>query len=113
MSLGKGRNAKAIFQDLVSCTYKASRRTCPDSFSSSWDNAPKYTDQGVIDITVALERSKLRIAISDTGIGIGPAALPHLFERFWRADKVRSRAEGGDGLRLAVAAQIVHRIMER
>lgn len=47
--------------------------------------------------------------VSDTGIGFEVCALPHLFERFWRADKVRSRAEGDAGLGLALAAQIVRK----
>ena len=47
--------------------------------------------------------------VTDTGIGIEPEALDHVFDRFWRADKVRSRAEGGAGLGLALASQIVER----
>jgi two-component system sensor histidine kinase BaeS len=47
--------------------------------------------------------------VSDTGIGIEDAAVPHVFDRFWRADKVRSRAEGGAGLGLSLASQIVQR----
>lgn len=73
------------------------------------ENAIKYTDKGAIDITLAVVHSAVCITVSDTGIGIEPAALPHVFDRFWRADKVRSRAEGGVGLGLSLAAQIVHR----
>jgi signal transduction histidine kinase len=73
------------------------------------ENAIKYTDKGAIGITLAVVHSAVCITVSDTGIGIEPAALPHLFDRFWRADKVRSRAEGGVGLGLSLAAQIVHR----
>lgn len=73
------------------------------------DNAIKYTDQGAINVTLIEERPGVRVTVSDTGIGLEPNALPHLFKRFWRADKVRSRAEGGVGLGLALAAQLTQR----
>jgi two-component system OmpR family sensor kinase/two-component system sensor histidine kinase BaeS len=47
------------------------------------------------------------LKVSDTGQGIAPADLPHIFERFWRADRSRTRASGGAGLGLAIARQIV------
>ncbi|MER6099433.1 ATP-binding protein [Streptomyces sp. NPDC001728] len=48
-----------------------------------------------------------RIAVRDTGHGIPAADLPHLFDRFWRADAARGRATGGSGLGLSIARQIV------
>jgi signal transduction histidine kinase len=74
------------------------------------DNAIKYTEAGSIQLTLARAGSNATITIADTGIGIEPAALDHVFDRFWRADKVRSRAEGGVGLGLALASQIVQRL---
>jgi len=73
------------------------------------DNAIKYTEQGSITLSVADQKTELQISVADTGIGIAPDALPHLFERFWRADQVRSRAEGGAGLGLSLAQQIAAR----
>ncbi len=63
------------------------------------DNAIKYTDKGAINMTLAVEHAAVCITVSDT--------VPYIFDRFWRADKVRSRAEGGVGLGLSLAIQIV------
>jgi two-component system OmpR family sensor kinase/two-component system sensor histidine kinase BaeS len=49
----------------------------------------------------------LVIAVADTGSGIAPADLPHIFDRFWRADRARTRSSGGAGLGLAIARRIV------
>ena len=71
------------------------------------DNAIKYTETGSITLSLDWQDSLVKVIVADTGIGIESAALPHVFDRFWRADKVRSRAEGGAGLGLSLASQIV------
>jgi len=72
------------------------------------DNAVKYTDAGgKVALSVHRNQKKAEIAISDSGRGIPAESLPHIFDRFYRADKARSRETGGTGLGLAIARHIV------
>lgn len=72
------------------------------------DNAIKYTGENdKINIKTFNKDGKIYIEISDTGIGISKEAMKHIFERFYREDKARSRQTGGNGLGLAIAQTIV------
>ncbi len=53
------------------------------------------------------KKSWVEVTVSDTGVGIPPEDLPHIFERFWRGEKSRSRASGGSGLGLSIARHLV------
>jgi histidine kinase len=71
-------------------------------------NALLYTpENGIVTVRVRREQNELRVAIQDTGIGIAPEHVPHLFERFYRVDKSRSRAGGGSGIGLTIAQHLV------
>ncbi|MDR0319939.1 MAG: HAMP domain-containing histidine kinase [Treponema sp.] len=80
-------------------------------FINLLSNAVKYTDRG--SITIAIEKTnessagQCVVSIADTGIGIPQDDLPHIFERFYRSDKSRSRSTGGAGIGLTIATAIV------
>jgi two-component system phosphate regulon sensor histidine kinase PhoR len=70
-------------------------------------NSIKYTENGSIEIIVKDHDTSGEIIVKDTGIGIPKEDLPRIFERFYRVDKVRSRAMGGTGLGLAIVKHIL------
>jgi two-component system sensor histidine kinase CiaH len=68
------------------------------------DNAQKYAGEGVIvTLRVVQNERQTLIAVSDTGQGVSDEDKRHLFDRFYRVDKARSRSTGGHGLGLAIA----------
>jgi signal transduction histidine kinase len=72
------------------------------------DNAIKYTpDGGSVTLTARESGDEAVVTVSDTGIGVPPAELNRLFDRFYRVDKARSRAAGGAGLGLSIAREIM------
>src|SRR4029079_17488830 len=68
------------------------------------DNAIKYTPSGgSVSVKLIEEKAQVKIVVSDTGIGIPAERAAQVFERFFRINKARSRADGGSGLGLSIA----------
>lgn len=71
-------------------------------------NAIRYNREGGrVHVTVAPDGDMAVLTVADTGVGIPPESQPHVFERFYRVDKARSREDGGSGLGLAICKSIV------
>jgi heavy metal sensor kinase len=91
-------------QDLV---VKGDEARLRELFMNLLDNAIRYTPSpGTVSVSFRREGQMAVVAITDTGIGIPSEDIPFIFERFYRVDKSRSRAEGGSGLGLAICRNI-------
>ncbi len=72
------------------------------------DNARRHTPRGgTITVSVQQQEYMLKVSIADTGVGIDAKDLPHIFERFYRADRSRTGATGGSGLGLSIVKAII------
>ena len=106
LSAGKGLT---FSQSVVSSTDSlfANQPALERLFMTVLDNAIKYTPPGGhVSLSLHLENSQAIIEVADTGIGIAEKDLPHVFERFYRADQARSRETHGSGLGLSIAKWI-------
>lgn len=71
-------------------------------------NAIRHTPNGgTVRVAASSGAGWVEISVSDSGEGIAPADLPHVFERFWRSDRSRARETGGSGLGLPIARQLI------
>jgi signal transduction histidine kinase len=78
-------------------------------FFNLLDNAIAYTpDGGSIRVSLLTDGSQAEVTVADSGIGILPEDMPHVFERFFRSEEARARNHEGTGLGLAIARQVVH-----
>ena len=98
--------------------HKVSHRVSPDDrkllssrlkrmLANLIDNAIRYTpEDGTITLSLFRDDGWACLEVADNGIGIAPEHLPHIFDRFYRVDKARSRSKGGTGLGLAIVKRI-------
>ncbi|KAI9132061.1 cell wall metabolism sensor histidine kinase WalK [Acaryochloris sp. CCMEE 5410] len=70
-------------------------------------NALRYTEQGQIVVQVRRDDRNAWVTVADTGLGIAPKDLPHVFNRFWRSQHSRTRHSSGTGLGLAITQRLV------
>lgn len=70
-------------------------------------NAIRYTPSGTVTVRTWSGEKRFWFAVEDTGVGISGEDLPHVFERFWRADRSRDRHSGGTGIGLAISRRLI------
>jgi two-component system phosphate regulon sensor histidine kinase PhoR len=88
-------------------TIRADEQRLREVYDNLLDNALKYSGQGgAVRLTADRHDGEVALSVSDSGIGISQDDLPRIFERFYRADKARSRELGGTGLGLSIVKHI-------
>ena len=101
-------HVRLIFHpDSSVCPYSCNRDRLKQLLINLVDNGLKATEFGAVTITCRSTVSHLVIEVSDTGIGMEEEQLDRIFERFYRVDKGRSKAQGGTGLGLSIVKHIV------
>jgi two-component system, OmpR family, phosphate regulon sensor histidine kinase PhoR len=102
------KNLEAVVDVAENCsTIHADEERLREIFDNLLDNALKYSGKGGAIRLAATDRDKeIILSVSDSGVGIGQDDLPRIFERFYRADKARSRELGGTGLGLSIVKHI-------
>jgi len=109
--LGEEAGITVTVEPLEAATVMGDALRLRQLFLNLITNAVKYTARGgKIDLSLVRRGAMVEFSVSDTGIGIAGADLPYVFDRFWRADRVRSRqsGSGGVGLGLAISQYIAH-----
>ena len=107
--LGEAQGVAVNLPFTADVTVMADRTRLRQLFLNLVTNAIKYTPAGgKVELGLGRHPDNVTFAVRDTGIGISAADFPHVFERFWRADRVRSRMSerGGFGLGLAISQWI-------
>lgn len=105
--LARENDVKLVFEPHPEVTVLGDRSRLHQLFLNLIDNALKYTEAGgAVWIEISSLDGQARVAVNDTGAGIPPEDIPNIFDRFYRVDKARNRADGGVGLGLAMAKSL-------
>lgn len=106
--LAEAQNVRLAVESEGDVVVLGDRERLKELVSNLVTNAIRYNrPNGAVTVRLAAEPGRGRMTVDDTGIGIPAEDLPHIFERFYRVDKARSREVGGSGLGLAIAKWIV------
>lgn len=98
----------AVEMELPTVYIYADQKLLHQVWSNLITNAVKYTPAGgTLSLHLTSENDRCYIKVQDSGIGISKNDLPHIFNRFYKADKVRNRKEGSNGLGLAISKKII------
>ncbi len=95
-------------KDLVNPIVSVDARRIERILRNLLTNAIDHANEKPVDVTIKSNSSALSVSIRDYGIGIDPAQVPRVFDRFWRADPARARSRGGTGLGLSIAQEDAH-----
>ena len=108
--MAKAKNIK-IKKDISNIEIKANNQSLEELFVILLDNAIKYSpEKSAVIISTLVHRNKVAVGVVDQGVGIAKVDIPHLFDRFYRADASRNKTKaGGYGLGLAIAKEIVEK----
>jgi signal transduction histidine kinase len=99
-----------VRSELTSLQIRADRGKLSQVLINLLTNAIRYNrPAGSVDLKISpdIQTNTVSLSVSDTGLGIAPEDQPHIFERFFRADKARSQELGGSGLGLAICQSII------
>lgn len=106
--IAKRGNVELVLESIREVTADVDKVKISLAITNLVENAIKYNrDSGVVRVTLDADHKYFYVKVADTGIGIPEDAVEHIFERFFRVDKARSREVGGTGLGLAIAKNVI------
>jgi signal transduction histidine kinase len=106
--IGKGKGITITWEAPPKAQVLGHEDSLRTMVSNLLDNALRYTEPGgKVSFNIQAQEATVTLTVEDNGIGIPPESVNHIFERFYRVDKSRSRAAGGSGLGLSIVKAIV------